>query len=193
MAPVRQFMVPSPHLIIILYRWSSPCLNPAGGRPSGSPDVRSRCRSLARRRPEPHAPALGHSRSVLVSLFFRSVAVARISPLARARGARGNAGIHSHSRMDDGRNNHNRFRSHYALALDLDAGFARNLASRHGLRDFAASHGTSTGDSSVARHIHRHGGGSGGRIAGIYLSIPLVATVRVVWRRLPALRNTAVS
>ena len=36
-------------------------------------------------------------------------------------------------------------------------------------------------------------GGAVGGIAGIYLSIPLVATLRVVWRRLPALRNTAVS
>jgi predicted PurR-regulated permease PerM len=35
-------------------------------------------------------------------------------------------------------------------------------------------------------------GGAVGGIAGIYLSIPLVATLRVVWRRLPALRNTAV-
>jgi predicted PurR-regulated permease PerM len=36
-------------------------------------------------------------------------------------------------------------------------------------------------------------GGAVGGIAGIYLSIPLVAALRVVWRRLPALRNTAVS
>jgi predicted PurR-regulated permease PerM len=32
-------------------------------------------------------------------------------------------------------------------------------------------------------------GGAVGGIAGIYLSIPLVATLRVVWRRLPALTN----
>jgi hypothetical protein len=94
----------------------------------------------------------------LLSFLFSSAAL-----LSRARGARGNAGIYSHCRMDDGRNNHNGFRSYYALALDLDAGFARNLASRHGLRHFTASHGASTGDSSVARHIYRHGGGSGGR------------------------------
>jgi predicted PurR-regulated permease PerM len=36
-------------------------------------------------------------------------------------------------------------------------------------------------------------GGAVGGIVGIYLSIPLVATLRVVWRRLPALRNTNVS
>jgi predicted PurR-regulated permease PerM len=36
-------------------------------------------------------------------------------------------------------------------------------------------------------------GGAVGGIAGIYLSIPLVATLRVVWHRLPALRNANVS
>jgi predicted PurR-regulated permease PerM len=32
-------------------------------------------------------------------------------------------------------------------------------------------------------------GGAVGGIAGIYLSIPLVATLRVLWRRLPTLTN----
>jgi predicted PurR-regulated permease PerM len=36
-------------------------------------------------------------------------------------------------------------------------------------------------------------GGAVGGIAGIYLSIPLVATLRVVWRQLPALKNAGVS
>ena len=36
-------------------------------------------------------------------------------------------------------------------------------------------------------------GGAVGGIVGVYLSIPLVATLRVVWRRLPALRNAQVS
>ena len=36
-------------------------------------------------------------------------------------------------------------------------------------------------------------GGAVGGIVGVYLSIPLVATLRVVWRRLPALRNADIS
>lgn len=36
-------------------------------------------------------------------------------------------------------------------------------------------------------------GGAVGGIAGIYISIPLVATLRVLWRKLPALRNAGVS
>jgi predicted PurR-regulated permease PerM len=36
-------------------------------------------------------------------------------------------------------------------------------------------------------------GGAIGGIVGIYLSIPLVATLRVVWRRLPSLNHTGVS
>lgn len=36
-------------------------------------------------------------------------------------------------------------------------------------------------------------GGAIGGIVGIYLSIPLVATLRVVWRRLPSLKNAGVS
>ena len=36
-------------------------------------------------------------------------------------------------------------------------------------------------------------GGAVGGIVGVYLSIPLVATLRVVWRRLPSLRNADVS
>jgi predicted PurR-regulated permease PerM len=36
-------------------------------------------------------------------------------------------------------------------------------------------------------------GGAVGGIVGVYLSIPLVAALRVVWRRLPALKNAGVS
>jgi predicted PurR-regulated permease PerM len=34
-------------------------------------------------------------------------------------------------------------------------------------------------------------GGAVGGIAGIYLAVPLVATLRVVWRRLPALKTSS--
>jgi predicted PurR-regulated permease PerM len=36
-------------------------------------------------------------------------------------------------------------------------------------------------------------GGAVGGIVGIYLSIPLVATLRVLWRRFPELKNAEVS
>ena len=95
--------------------------------------------------------------------------------------------------MDDGRDNHYRFWSHYPLALDLDAGFA-------GIWRVVMDYAISPRVMGHQLEIHPllaiftvMAGGAVGGIAGIYLSIPLVATLRVVWRRLPALRNTVVS
>ena len=68
---------------------------------------------------------------------------------------------------------------HWALA----SYFSCSVADDSGLRRLSASDGEKHGIASAGRHLRSVGGRRNRRRTGVYLSIPVMASLRIVWRR----------
>ena len=142
--------------------------------------------SVLRGRTAQHAPVVhtspGSSLQLVVRLLFHSYAALQISARSRAGCSRRDVGPYTCGGLDHHSGHDHWRRRNQSCALGVDDPTSDPLEGHAELLHVSENHGTSVRTSSTRSIFAVLVGAKVGGIVGIYLAVPLTATLRVVWR-----------